>query len=88
MGWNLSEATGWCASWTCFYCSNPINSSGSYVVGSIRHHYKTGGIRESQRRFHTMCFRRFELEGGRPFNPWTQCVVLESEEVFAEDSKL
>ncbi len=72
---------GWLASWVCFYCSNPIN--GRHVYATIRHLYKDGGSRDSDRRFHPVCFWRFKVAGGRPYNPHTEYEVIESEEIAA-----
>jgi hypothetical protein len=67
-------------SWTCFYCSNPINAEGRHVEAQIRHHYKGGGTRDSDRRFHPTCFEKFE-ENGRPYNPETEYEVLASDTI-------
>jgi hypothetical protein len=64
-------------SWTCFYCSHPVNREGRYVEAQIRHHYQTGGSRDSERRFHPACFEKFQAQGcRRPLNPETDYEVL------------
>ena len=64
------------ASGICFYCSNSINFNGRYIYADIRHHYKSGETRDSDRHFHTACFTKFEEQGGRPWNPYTHYEVL------------
>ena len=66
------------ASGKCFYCSNPINFDGTYIYASIRHGYKRGGERVSDRNFHPACFEKFK-EHGRPYNPHTEYEVLSYE---------
>jgi hypothetical protein len=57
---------------TCFLCSNQINPQHQrYVQATVEHHYKHGGIRISNRKFHLSCFPKFVRAGGRPFNPHT-----------------
>jgi hypothetical protein len=68
------------ASGVCFYCSNPINPDGQHVFAQIRHHYKHGGTRESDRNFHPVCFGKFKHHG-RPYNPATEYEVVEIEMV-------
>ncbi len=60
----------------CFYCSNPINPEGRHIYADIRHHYKHGGNRDSDRNFHEPCFQAFRREG-RPINPHTTYEVLD-----------
>ena len=67
------------ATGVCFYCSNPINQEGRYIYALIRHHYKAGETRESDRHFHPVCFEKFE-EIGRPYNPETDYEVLSHED--------
>ena len=71
----------------CFYCSNPINRAHQpYVSASVRHNYKHGGTRISDRNFHNTCFDKFEELGGRPWNPETSYVVLDYE--FIEPAEM
>jgi hypothetical protein len=73
----------------CFYCSNPINrNTQPYVHANIRHHYKHGGTRDSDRNFHPACFEKFEDEDGRPFNPETRYKVLHAERVTGDERVL
>jgi hypothetical protein len=51
----------------------------THVFATIQHNYKHGGHRTSDRNFHLSCFDKFE-DVGRPVNPDTEYVVLESEE--------
>ena len=62
--------SGFAASWKCFYCSNPINADGEFVYSTIEHRYVDGNTRESDRRFHSPCFEKFEAHG-HPYNPRT-----------------
>ena len=71
------------ASGRCFYCSNPINLSGLHVYADIRHVYKNGTDRESERHFHSACFQKFKVRG-RPFYPRTEYEVVSYEEVRGE----
>ncbi len=71
------------ASWKCFFCSNPINENGRHVFATIEHQYKAGDSRQSDRRFHPACFEKFQVYG-RPYNPETAYVVIESEAVEPE----
>jgi hypothetical protein len=75
------------ASWTCFYCGNRINRNGPHRLALIRHGYKNGGTRVSERRFHVPCFDRFEAYGGRPFNPHTTYQTLGSSLVEGEEPR-
>jgi hypothetical protein len=67
-------------SWTCFYCSNPVNRHTSGVVADIVHHFKHGGERRSVRAFHNACYDNF-IDVGRPYNPDTRYEVVVSEDV-------
>lgn len=70
----------------CFYCSNPINRKAqTYIYAVIRHHYKAGDTRDSDRNFHEACFEKFKDEDGRPFNPHTRYEVLREETVRPEE---
>jgi hypothetical protein len=78
---------GFTATSRCFYCSNPINrSTQTHIYAEIRHHYKHGGMRDSDRNFHSSCFEKFEDQDGRPFNPYTHYEVLYSETVRPQSS--
>jgi hypothetical protein len=68
----------WTDAYKCFFCSRPIN--GRHVYAVIEHHYKHGGSRESDRRFHPPCFEKFVEQGGRPYNPHTEYEVINYEE--------
>ena len=68
------------ATGVCFYCGNPINPDGHHIYAQIRHHYKDGRTRDSDRNFHPVCFEKFE-QRGRPYNPETEYEVLSSEDV-------
>jgi hypothetical protein len=73
----------------CFYCSNPINrNTQTYIHADIRHHYKHGGMRDSDRNFHLSCFEKFEDAEGRPFNPYTLYEVLNEETVRPQPSDI
>jgi hypothetical protein len=66
----------------CFYCGNPINRDAqTYIYAEIRHHYKNGATRDSDRNFHQSCFEKFKDKDGRPFNPGTRYEVLSAETV-------
>ncbi|HWO40123.1 MAG TPA: hypothetical protein VNO32_66010 [Candidatus Acidoferrum sp.] len=72
---------------TCFYCSNYINrGTQTYIYAEIRHHYKHGGMRDSDRNFHLSCFDKFQDQDGRPFNPHTHYEVLYSETIRPQSS--
>jgi hypothetical protein len=53
------------------------------MLAVIRHHYKAGGQRDSDRHFHPRCLERFEEQGARPSNPHTEYEVLSSEREVA-----
>lgn len=71
-------------SFRCFYCSRPINPQGRRVLATIEHRYKHGGSRQSDRRFHQPCFHAFQIKGGRPWNPYTEYIVISSEHEGSE----
>lgn len=64
----------------CFFCSNYVNPDGRHVTAGIRHCYKNGGQRDSERTFHEPCFDKFQRVG-RPWNPETEYEVLWDEAV-------
>jgi len=72
-------------SFRCFYCGGPINPQGRRMLATIEHRYKHGGLRQSDRRFHQPCFHNFQVKGGRPWNPYTEYVVLSSEHESSKD---
>jgi hypothetical protein len=64
----------------CFYCGNPINLARQpHAHATIRHDYKHGGSRVTDRNFHLSCIEKFEAIGGRPYNPDTNYEILEKE---------
>lgn len=66
----------------CFYCGNPINQNKQpHVHAWIKHLFKNGGERQSDRNFHAACFEKFERLGGRPYNPHTNYEVMEAETI-------
>jgi hypothetical protein len=72
------------ASSICFYCGNSINRKHqTYVQALVQHQYKYGGTRESGRNFHLSCYDKF-VDRGRPYNPQTSYVVLDSSVIGPE----
>ena len=66
----------------CFYCRRPINRNRQpHIHAWIKHLFKHGGERQSDRNFHLTCFDKFAKAGGRPFNPDTNYKVLDSERI-------
>ena len=58
--------------YVCFHCGRLVNSATQpNVVVRIEHRHARGNWRKT-RAFHASCFTKFEVEGGRPWNPSTE----------------